>query len=208
MGVAAMNTQAVASPSVWADRLRRYLLSILLVTLATLLTRQTQRLLGEISPFYFAAVMLSTFFGGVGPGLLATALAGWASAFFFYNLPQGTGIFGFDDALRLGVFLMIALLISFLINMRRRAEQSLRLANENLETRVTDRTRDLEFSNRIVRESEEGFRALIEGVTDCAICMLDPQGKVVQWNSGAARIQGYTEAEILNQEFQRLFFAA
>jgi two-component system CheB/CheR fusion protein len=187
------------------DPLRRYTLACLLVVLATLLTRQTQKELGEISPFFFVAVMLSTWFGGIGPGLLATALAGWTSAYYFYDIPKGTGAFGWDDVLRLGVFLMVALLISFLLSMRRRAERSLRMANDNLESRVIDRTQALEASNKIARESEEGFRALIEGVTDCAICMLDPQGRVVRWNSGAQRIQGYTEAQILNKNFEVFF---
>jgi two-component system CheB/CheR fusion protein len=201
-----------ATPRTTADAGRllriawRYTLAILLVAVATVLTRRTQPVLGEISPLFFVAVMLSSWFGGMGPGLLATVLAGWASAFYFWNIPEGTGAFGWDDALRLVVFLICALLISFLLNMRRRAERSLRIANDNLETRVIERTRALEASNRIVRESEEGFRALIEGVTDCAICMLDPSGKIVQWNSGAQRIQGYTETEVLHCGFD-LFFA-
>jgi len=141
----------------------------------------------------------------VGPGLLATALAGFASAYYFYDIPKGTGVFGWDDLLRLAVFLILALLISFLLNMRRRAERQLRNANEHLESRVLERTRELEASNRKARESEQGFRALIEGVTDCAICLLDQRGNVVQWNSGAQRIQGYTEADILRKHFGIFF---
>jgi PAS domain S-box-containing protein len=186
-------------------RISQYLLAVILVVLATLLTRRTQPVIGDISPFYFVAVMLSAWFGGLGPGLLATALAGWAGAFFFYNIPAGTGAFGWDDVLRLSVFLMVALLISFLLNMRRRAEQQLKSANEHLESRVLERTRELEASNRLARESAEGFRALIEGVTDCAICMLDQQGRIVQWNSGAQRIQGYSESDILRRHFQIFF---
>jgi two-component system CheB/CheR fusion protein len=179
----------------------KYSITVVLVVLATILTRKTQPVLGEISPLFFVAVMISAWFGGVGPGLLATILAGWASAYFFYDIPAGTGIFGWDDALRLVVFLMVALLISFLLNMRRRAERQLRQANETLELRVLERTRELEISNRKAHESEQGFRALIEGVTDCAICLLDQRGLIVQWNSGAKRIQGYDEAEILHKHF-------
>ena len=39
-------------------------------------------------------------------------------------------------------------------------------------------------------ESEERFRLLVEGVKDYAILMLDPQGRVVSWNEGAATNQG------------------
>ena len=42
-----------------------------------------------------------------------------------------------------------------------------------------------------LRESEERFRLLVEQVKDYAIFMLDPEGKVISWNSGAERIKGY-----------------
>ena len=181
--------------------LQRYGFAVVVVVLATLLTRQALPVIGEISPFFFVAVMLSSWFGGIGPGLLATALVGWASIYFFTDFPKGTRGFGWDDAVRLVIFLMIALLISFLLNTRRRAERLLKDANDTLESRVVERTLQLEASNRVARESEEGFRALIEGVTDCAICLLDQEGRVERWNSGAQRIQGYSEAEILQRPF-------
>lgn len=47
------------------------------------------------------------------------------------------------------------------------------------------------------RPSEEQFRALVEGVQDYAIFMLDPTGHVASWNAGAERIKGYRREEIL-----------
>src|SRR3984957_19200218 len=52
-----------------------------------------------------------------------------------------------------------------------------------------------------LRRSEERFRLLVEGVTEYAIFMLDPNGQVATWNSGAERIKGYTAAEIIGQHF-------
>ena len=43
-----------------------------------------------------------------------------------------------------------------------------------------------------LRRSEERFRLLVEGVAEYAIFMLDPNGRVATWNSGAERIKGYT----------------
>ena len=55
------------------------------------------------------------------------------------------------------------------------------------------------------RESEEGFRALVESVKDYAIIRLDVAGRVTSWNAGAQRIKGYRATEILGQSFQRFY---
>src|SRR5690242_14462095 len=54
-------------------------------------------------------------------------------------------------------------------------------------------------------ESERRFRLLVQDVTDYAIFMLDPEGHVTNWNAGAARIKGYTEAEIVGEHFSRFY---
>jgi len=52
-----------------------------------------------------------------------------------------------------------------------------------------------------LRRSEERFRLLVEGVSDYAIFMLDPNGRVATWNVGAERIKGYAASEIIGQHF-------
>ncbi|HUD87163.1 MAG TPA: ATP-binding protein [Xanthobacteraceae bacterium] len=54
---------------------------------------------------------------------------------------------------------------------------------------------------KATRDSEQRFQILVQGVADYAICMLDPQGCVTNWNSGAARIKGYAEHEIVGRHF-------
>ena len=44
---------------------------------------------------------------------------------------------------------------------------------------------------RELKDSERNFRLLVEGITDYAIYMLDPEGYITNWNAGAARIKGY-----------------
>jgi PAS domain S-box-containing protein len=56
-----------------------------------------------------------------------------------------------------------------------------------------------------LRESERQFRLLVNGVTDYALFMLDPNGIVTSWNAGAERIKGYTAAEIIGQHFSRFY---
>ncbi|WP_211259589.1 PAS domain-containing protein, partial [Belnapia moabensis] len=54
-------------------------------------------------------------------------------------------------------------------------------------------------------QSERRFRLLVHGVTDYAIFMLDPEGRVAEWNSGARRIKGYETREIIGQHFSRFY---
>ena len=54
-------------------------------------------------------------------------------------------------------------------------------------------------------ESERNFRLLVEGITDYAIYMLDPEGHVSNWNKGAERIKGYKAKEIVGRHFS-LFY--
>lgn len=54
--------------------------------------------------------------------------------------------------------------------------------------------------------SPEGrYRLLVEGITDYAIYMLDPNGLVTSWNRGAERFKGYSEDEIIGQHFSRFY---
>src|SRR5271166_5480800 len=52
-----------------------------------------------------------------------------------------------------------------------------------------------------LRESERRYSVLVDGVTDYAIYMIDPNGIVTNWNRGAQRIKGYHTEEIVGQHF-------
>jgi PAS domain S-box-containing protein len=91
---------------------------------------------------------------------------------------------------------------------RKRDEEAIRQLNKDLENRVNERTLQLEAtiaelksSQQELRQSEESFRLLVEGVEDYAIFMLDPAGHVVSWNEGAERIKGYRVWEVIGSHF-------
>jgi PAS domain S-box-containing protein len=73
---------------------------------------------------------------------------------------------------------------------------------------VTAAIRDITERKRVedaLRRSEERFRLMASGVKDYANIMLDPEGRVVSWNVGAARIEGYRTEEIIGQPFSRFY---
>ena len=101
------------------------------------------------------------------------------------------------------------------LSKRERQEHRIQSANLDRERLVGERTSALEHAaetlrteltrreqqERMLRDSEERFRLLVDGVKDYAIYRLDPQGYITSWNAGAERIKGYTADEIIGQHF-------
>ena len=65
----------------------------------------------------------------------------------------------------------------------------------------------LQRSNRFedALTPEGRYRLLVEAVTDYAIYMLDPEGRVTSWNAGAQRFKGYTHDEIIGRHFSQFY---
>ena len=80
----------------------------------------------------------------------------------------------------------------FEANEHARAEQG--ALNETLERRIVERTEEL-------HRSEQQLNQLLSGIADYAIFLLDADGRVLTWNTGAERIGGYTAREIVGQSF-------
>ena len=59
----------------------------------------------------------------------------------------------------------------------------------------------------MLRQSEERFQVLVESIQDYAIYILDPNGFVISWNTGAQRIKGYSAKEIVGKHFSRFYTA-
>jgi PAS domain S-box-containing protein len=105
------------------------------------------------------------------------------------------------------------------ITERKQAQDALQRAHDDLERRVKERTQELAKTNeelraeiaerkqieKTLRDSEERYRLVVEGVKEYAIFTLDPQGYVTSWNKGAESIKGYTAEEIIGKHFSIFF---
>jgi PAS domain S-box-containing protein len=71
--------------------------------------------------------------------------------------------------------------------------------------KITRDMTDKRETQQALLEAERRFRLLVQGVTDYAIYMLDPEGRVTNWNAGAQRIKGYLPEEIIGEHFSRFY---
>jgi PAS domain S-box-containing protein len=94
----------------------------------------------------------------------------------------------------------IALLANVIITALRGDDNEL-LGFAKVTRDLTKRKEELEA----LRQSEERFRLLVDGVTDYAIYMLDPDGLITSWNAGAQRIKGFSADEVIGTHFSRFY---
>src|ERR1700693_1982227 len=111
------------APAIW-----RYGLAVLCVAISTVATMPLQSF-GVRTSLFFPALLLSTWYGGTGPGLLAVLLSTLSINFFILE-PRFAFSFSLRDAIHLAVFLFSALLISSWSAARSRAEHALKRARD------------------------------------------------------------------------------
>jgi two-component system, LuxR family, sensor kinase FixL len=186
----------------------RYGLAVFCVVAALLMAELLQHLI-VAPPWYefLAVVLISTWVGGLGPGILAVMLSTLAIDYFFVP-PLHT--FSLDIAYLPGLigFGLSALLISWLTTKRKRAEVSLRQARDELEARVQERTAELQSTNATLyteiaerKRAEETLRAQANllNLTHDTVMVREMNGVITYWNQGAEAMYGWTKEEALGK---------
>ena len=167
-----------------------------------------------VSPVFFLAIIVSAWFGGIGPGLLAALLSTTAIAYFFLP-PLYTLRFDPSNVPHLLVYFLSALLISSWGAVRRRTEVLLRRSRDEMDVKIQEGTAELRTSNEQLQEEiAERKRAeevlqnqsrelhdlaqLLELAHD-AILVRDLANQIVFWNRGAERIYGWRREDARGQ---------
>lgn len=70
-----------------------------------------------------------------------------------------------------------------------------------MERSIEQRSADSDLVSQAFQQTEESFARWVADVRDYAIFLLDRDGRVLTWNSGAERIKGYRRDEIVGQHF-------
>jgi PAS domain S-box-containing protein len=192
------------SESVYEYGLKPLAIAVVFVLVALLWTFPLQHWIDYPFVFlFFGAIMGSAWFGGRIAGLMAVILSSFLVTYFFipplYSISVATESQSF-----LAAFILFAITMSFVSSARKRAEIQVRQARDLLETRVHERTAELEQSNREIQQSERQLRLLTEAIPQ-QIWRADAQGSIEYVNQNLREFLGSPEEVLLgNRLFKSL----
>jgi C4-dicarboxylate-specific signal transduction histidine kinase len=158
------------------DRKLRQLLSSysvagLSVGLAVVFTMLSGSAIKDATVLFFCSVMLTSWYGGLWPGVLAAVLSALALDYYFIPPLYALGV-GSEDARDMIVFVATALFISWLNGDQKRAKASISKARDELETSVKERTADLKKVNQQLQleiaERKTAEQRFLEAQTEIA----------------------------------------
>jgi len=160
-------------------RFQRYGMAVAGVILIAILRLALDAVLREDLPLFLFIfpIILSAWYGGLGPGLLATALSLVIGEYLFIQ-PRGVVLHPQEHQNLMRGVALAFIGTSFSI--------------------LFDRTQKAIAAHLACLER---FRLLVESAKDYAIFTLDPMGRVTCWNAGAKGIKGYEEREVIGQDF-------
>jgi len=101
----------------------------------------------------------------------------------------------------IGVCAITILGMTAVLAERNETEQVVNSLNRILQQRVGAGAQELTAVLRALKDSEERFRLLVDNVQDYAVFMLDRNGWIASWNTGAERIKGYQATEIIGRHY-------
>ena len=151
---------------------------------------------------FFGAIIGSAWFGGFIAGMLATGMSYVLIAFFF--IPPLYSISVGNNRTFVAAFVLCAIVITAISSARRRGEVAIRIARDELERRVQERTSALEQSNQEVLERERQLLILAEAIPQ-QIWSAEANGSIEYCNRDLIAYTGKDMSELKGEAFFRIF---
>jgi len=202
---------------------RDYLLGVSVALVALLLRHLLSPLLGMENPYLtaWAAVVFSAWYCGIGPSIVSTLISVFGVWYWF--LPYFNSFTLQNPRTEISGMVLFSALSSFVIALgeanrqskarsvrevkeRRRIEEELRNAQAQLESRVQERTAELNLANRSLSQEAAKVRAQAEWLdaANDAIFVGGSDERITYWNKGAERLYGWASAEVLGKSAHEL----
>jgi two-component system sensor kinase FixL len=165
-----------------------YLVAAVAVAAAFVVRTALAPILGDSSPFllFVLPVVFAVVYGGRGPGLVAGLLSLVAGYVQLSAVRWPT----LSITIQALLFVLVCAGIGWLGNRLARQQQ------------LTERLKEAAESDaERARQTGEELRLLLEGAADYAIFMVDPEGRISTWNSGAERIFGCSRADAIGRHY-------
>lgn len=179
--------------------LKPFAIALSSVVVALLWTFPLQHVIAYPFVFlFFGAIMASAWFGGVIAGFIAVLLSSLLITYFFIPPLYSISVEKESQSF-LAAFILCAIAIALVSSARKRAENAVRSARDQLEVQVQVRTAELEQSNLEIRERELQLRMLTEAIPQ-QIWRADPLGRIEYCNQHLRDYIG-ERAESLGGEF-------
>ena len=184
---------------------RRYGVAVLSVLLAWGLALEIPALRGVAIAVFFAAVTLSTFYGHLGPGLLATALS-MAILDYSFLPPIRDLMGGVGETVRVATFALAATLINSLHERRRLAEAQRRESEARERANLEETARELQRAHETVARALADRENIMESVADI-LYTLDDGGMLKGWNRRLEHVTHFQPEELRGRLVPEMFEA-
>jgi two-component system sensor kinase FixL len=165
---------------------RGYFVAIAAVAIAAIFRYALQDVLGLNAPYlqFWPAVIAASWYGGLGPGLIATGISA-LTAMYFLLPPEGLAVGALSDQLSVAIFAGAGVVMTWLTQRLHDAETSQRVMAENARSRA-------ERLDAILNTSLDG------------IIVIDSKGRIESFNRVAEQMFGYPESEVIGQNVSLL----